>query len=111
MQVKEDKTELVMVTPSQQAGKGDIESVQVGGCDIKPTSSALNRRATSDQHMTLQPHISSLVISSDWQLWKIGQLRKYLTKHVVDKLIHIFISSYLDNGNGLQFCLPDYQIK
>ena len=61
--------------------------------------------------MTLKPHISSLVKSCYWQLRKIGQLLKYLTKDAADKLIHAFISSQLDNSNGLLCGLPDYRIK
>ena len=48
------RARLVMITPSQQAGKVHIELVQVGGCDIKPTSSARNLGATFDQHTTLK---------------------------------------------------------
>ena len=67
LQLNEDKTELVMITPSQQAGKVDIESVQVGGCDIKPASFACNLGATFDQHMTLKPHKCSYVKSCYWE--------------------------------------------
>ena len=42
LQLNEDKTELVTITPYQQEGKVDIESVQVGGCDIKPAISSCN---------------------------------------------------------------------
>ena len=79
--------------------------------DIKPSSSAHNLRATFEQNMTLKPHISSPVKSCYWQLQKIGHLRKYLTKDAADKLIQAFISSRLDNGNGLLYSFPDYQIK
>ena len=60
LQLNENKTDLVMITPSQQAGKIVIESVQVGNCDIKPTSCAHNFGVTLDQHMTIKHHISSL---------------------------------------------------
>ena len=48
---------------SWQEGEVAIESVQVGGCDTKPTSSAHNLGATFDKYMTLKPLISSLVKS------------------------------------------------
>ena len=83
----------------------------MGGCDIKPGSSAHNLGSIFDQHVTLKLHVASLVKSYYWQLHKIGQLHKYLTKDASDKLIHAFISSRLDNGNGLLHGLPDYQNK
>ena len=60
--------------------------------------------------MTLNPHVSSLVRSCNWQLRRIGQIRKFLDKAASEKLIHAFISSRLDNGNALLYGLPDYQI-
>ena len=52
LQLNEDKTELVVITPSRQARKVDIESVQEESCDIKSASSARNLVATFDQRMT-----------------------------------------------------------
>ena len=59
----------------------------------------------------LCPHVNSLVKSCNWQLRKIGFLRKYLTTEPVEKAIHVFISSRLDNGNSLLYGLPDYQLE
>ena len=57
LQLNEAKTELVMNIPSWQADKVDFESVQIGGSDIEPASSAHSLRATCDQQMTPKPHI------------------------------------------------------
>ena len=111
LQLNDDKTELVVITPSRQSGKVQIESVKVGNSDVLPCESARNLGATFDKNMTLQPHVSSLVRSCNWQLRRIGQLRKYVTTEAAEKLIHAFISSQLDNGNSLLFGLPDYQIN
>ena len=64
-----------------------------------------------DEHMTMKPHINSLVKSCNWQLRRLGFIRKYLTTDAAEKAIHAFISSRLDNGNSLLYGLPDYQIK
>ena len=52
-----------MKTAFWQVAKVDIESVKVGNCDIKPTSSAGILGATFKQHITLRPHISFLAKS------------------------------------------------
>lgn len=72
--------------------------------------SLLQWLATFDEHMTLQPHVTSCVKSCNWQLRKVGQIRKFLNQESAERLIHAFISSRLDNGNSLLFGLPDYQI-
>ena len=54
--------------------------------------------------------MSALVKSCNYQLRRIGQIRKYLTQEAAEKLIHAFVSSRLDNGNALLYGLPDYQI-
>ena len=111
LQLNEDKTELIVITPSRQSKKVSVDSVTVGNCEIKPADSAHNLGATFDHHMTLKPHVSSLVKSCYWQLRKIGQIRKFLTKDAAEKLIHAFVSSRLDNGNSLLHGLPDVQTK
>ena len=77
--LNDDKTEFI-VTPSQQPNKVDIDFVQVADCDINTAHSAHNHGATFDDYMTLQPQVSSIVRSCNWELHQIGQIRRYLTK-------------------------------
>ena len=111
LKLNDDKTEFVVITPSRQCGKVTIDSIHVGGCQVQPAISARNLGATFDHRMTLHPHVSSLVKSCNFQLRRLGQIRKYLTNSAAEKLIHAFISSRLDNGNSLLFGLPDYEIN
>ena len=110
LQLNADKTEFILITPSRQSSKVTVDNVSVGNCDVPVASTARNLGATFDCHMTLQPHVSSIVKSCYWQLRRIGQLRKYLNKEAAERIIHAFISSRLDKGNALLFGLPDNQI-
>ena len=110
LQLNADKTELIVITPSRQSSKIDVDSVNVDSCDVLSSPTARNLGATFDQHMTLKPHVSSLVKSCYWQLRKIGQIRKFLTNEAAERVIHAFVSSRLDNGNSLLYGLPDFQI-
>lgn len=110
LQLNEDKTEIVVITPSRHSSKVHIDSMKIGNCDIKPASSARNLGALFDDHMNLRPHVTSIVKSCNYQLRRIGQIRKYLSTDAAEKLIHAFVSSRLDNGNALLYGLPDYQI-
>ena len=97
-----------MITPSRQSHKIKVESVKVGSCEVEPSNKARNLGATFDSNMTLQPHVNAIVKSCNYQLRRIGQLRKYLSPDACEKLIHAFITSRLDNGNSLLYGLPDY---
>lgn len=110
LKLNEDKTEFVVILPTKQSHKVQVQSISIGDCDIEPSKSARNLGATFDSHMNLVPHVSSLVRSCNYQLRRIGKIRKYLTQACCEKLIHAFITSRLDNGNSLLFGLPDYQI-
>ena len=68
LQLNEEKTKLPVITPSRQANKVDVKSVTVGECYVTPSSKACNLGATFDEHMNLQPHVSSIVKSCNWQL-------------------------------------------
>ena len=111
LKLNEDKTEVLIITPSRQSTKVNIPTVKIGNCDIEPTPCARNLGATFDMHMTSEPHVSSIVKSCYWQLRKIGKIRKFLNRDAADKLIHAFVTSRLDNGNSLLHGMPDTQIK
>ena len=110
LQLNQDKTEFLILTPTRHCDKIEKDSIHVGTCDILPASTAKNLGATFDEHMTLRPHISALVKSCNWQLRRIGQIRKFLNREASERLIHAFVTSRLDNGNALLYGLPDYQI-
>ena len=108
LQLNESKTELLIITLSRQSYKIDVKSVKVGNCEVEPANKARNLGATFDSHMTLKPHVSAIVKSCNYQLRRIGLIRKYLSRDASEKLIHAFITSRLDNGNSLLYGLPDY---
>ena len=58
----------------------------------------------------MKSHISSVCKSSYFHLRNIGKIRRYLSKETCEKLMHAFISTRLDNNNGLLYGLPKSQI-
>ncbi len=60
--------------------------------------------------MSLSSHVSSIVRSSSFHIRNIGKIRKYLTPHATEQIVHSFITSRLDMGNALLFGLPQDQI-
>jgi hypothetical protein len=111
LQLNADKTELLVITPSRLSDKVQVDSIRVGDCDVSATDKARNLGAMFDHHLTLHQHVSSIVKSCNWQLRRVGQIRKFLTNSTAEKVIHAFVSSRLDNGNSLLYGLPEYQIE
>ena len=111
LKLNEDKTELLIIRPAKLSHKVTIDSIKIGDCIVQSSSIAKNLGATFDQTMSLDPHITSLVRTCNFQLRSIGQARKYLTTAATEKVIHAFISSRLDCGNSLLKGLPDYQLQ
>ena len=58
LKLNDEKTKLIVITPSRQSDKIDIQSVKVGDAAIYPSSAAHNLSATFDKRMSLQPHMS-----------------------------------------------------
>ena len=111
LQLNADKTELLVITPSRLSDKVQVDSICVGDCDVSASEKARNLGAMFDHHLTLHQHVSSIVKSCNWQLQRVGQIRKFLTNSAAEKVIHAFVSSRLDNGNSLLYGLPEYQIE
>ena len=64
-----------------------------------------------DNHLSMKAHVNRMCRTSNFQLWKIGQLRKFLDRPTTERLIHAFISSRLDYCNSLLYGLPETEIS
>ena len=88
LMINDDKTELILKGTRQQLGKiNDVCNISVVDCDIYPS-----------------PCFRNL------DLHNIRRIKKYLSRDSLLTLIHAFITSRLDYGNGLVYGLPNSQI-
>ena len=82
----------------------NIQPLVVGSAHISPSDTVKNLSAIFDTAMTLESQISKYVKSANYNsLRNIRAVRNYLTPHATEQLTHVFVSSYLDNGNSLFF--------
>ena len=56
-------------------------------------------------------HINSVCRSASYAIHRIGKLRRYLDAGSTEKLVHAFISSRLENCNGILYGLPDKHLN
>ena len=59
--------------------------------------------------MSMSVHIGKTCSKALYGLYKIRQIRKFLSPESTKTLIHAFVTSYLDYCNSLLFGIPKYQ--
>ena len=112
LKLNDSKTEYILVgSKFTLSSFGDTNSIMVGDDSITATSSVKNIGAVIDDKLHMLPHINNICKSCYLHLRHISQIRKYLTDEATTTLVHAFITSKLDNLNGLLFGLPEYVIN
>ena len=105
------KTEFLTVGTYQQLRKVYINSVRVGDVDIIPVKSVRNSGAWFDENMSRDGHVGRVCSKTFRTLYKIRQIRKFLSIESTKILVHAFVTSYLDCSNALFVGIPQYQIQ
>ena len=59
--------------------------------------------------MTMSVHIGKTCSKAFYGLYKIRQIRKFLSPESTKTLVHAFVTSHLDYCNSLLFGIPKYQ--
>ena len=111
LKLNEDKTELIVISPTRQKHKVSIDSLTIGGCNVTSSHEVRNLGVILDDQMIMKKQIGSIVKKCHFQLREIGKIRQYLSSDAATNLIHAFITSRLDYGNSLLFGLPDVDIR
>ena len=110
LKINDDKTEIIILTPSTATNKVQIPSVQVGNSTIAPVPVVRNLGSMFDEHMTMNEHVKRVCSGSYLHLRNIAAIRHSLTDEAAAQLIHAFVTSRLDSCNSLLYGLPDCAI-
>ena len=106
LQLNDSKTEVLFIRSKYDRSPIALDSINIGLCSVKPTTSVRNIGVTFDNTFSFQQHISNTSRSILFYLRKIGHIRRYLTTKSCQTLVHAVLSSKLDYGNSLLFGLP-----
>lgn len=107
--LNDTKTEFLIIGSRQQLSKVTINSVRVGDSDIEPVDSIKNLGSWFDKNMSMDIHIGKTCRKAFFSLYKIRQIRKFLTVESTKTLVHAIVTCHLDYCNSLLFGLPKYQ--
>ena len=64
-----------------------------------------------DKNLLMVDHINKVCQCASLSLYRIGEIRQYLDENMTVKLVHAFISCYLDYCNSLFYNLSDTQLN
>ena len=107
--LNDSKTEVVHIsskfvkTPSFPKITFDLTEVEVSRV-------ARNLGVIFDESMDMKDHVKSIIRAATFAIYRIGQLRRYLDKRSVERLVHAFVSSCLDSCNAMLYGLQDNEI-
>jgi hypothetical protein len=107
----DDKTEFIIIGTKAQLKKVKISTIKIGNTNISSSTSVRNIGALFDNIFSLVPHINQTCRAARFHLRNLGKIRKYMDYESTTMLIHAFITSRLDNLNGLLHGLPSNQIS
>ena len=108
---KDSKTEFLVIGTPQQLSKINIEAVNVGGVQIKPVDSIRNLGSWFDKHMSMSGHVGKMCSKAFRGLYKIRQIRKFLSTNTTKTLIRAFVTSHVDYCNAVLAGIPQYQVQ
>ena len=110
LKLNQDKTELVLIS-SKFRCRHSLEFIQVVDEKIQLKHSARNLGVIIDQCLDLTDHVNKICVACQYHLRNKAKIRKYLSEHTSQILVHAFIGSKLDNYNSLLYGLPKHLLN
>ena len=111
LKMNASKTEFILIGSRQQLAKCTVDKVCVEGTFIDRAESIKYLGVQLDRSLTLKDHIKKKCKIAMWQLRRIRQMRKMLTKEACETLICGLVLSHLDFGNALYIGLPKCDLR
>lgn len=95
------KTEIIVVGPKSQRCKISDYMLNIDGISIASSAIIKNLGVTLDPDLALDTHIKNISRVAFYHLRNISKIRKMLSLHDAEKLVHAFVTSRLDYCNAL----------
>ena len=110
LKLNESKTEFMIIGTSRQISKLDVTSIRVGNSVVTPSNTVRNLGVWFDTTLSMETQVSKVCKAAFFMLYNLRHIRKYLDQKSAETLVHAYIISKLDYGNGLLLGLPESQI-
>ena len=103
LHLNDDKTEFLAVCAPWLRTGVTVSSLTVGSSHIAASSAARNSGVIMNQALNTVTHVQRLCQTAMTHLMNIADIRRCLSHDVAEKLIHAFVTSWLNYSNGLLF--------
>ena len=110
MKINVPKTCVLFTYPDTAKIQPNQLQLLVGDQHITPSSSVRNLGVIIDSTISLEQHVSSLCKRGFFQLRRIANVRKYLDRDAIIRLVTALVFAVVDNNNSLLYGLPAKQL-
>lgn len=109
--LNESKTECIVFGKTHLVQQADIQRINIGTAEIRPSKSVRNLGVTLDSEMSFHEHISKLSSCCYYQLNRAWRIRRYLTIDAAATLMIATVISRLDYCNSILVNTTKKEIK
>jgi len=107
-----DKTEVMLLSTPHMSHKITCPSTMtVGDATVTFSSSVVNLGVTLDHHLDMKDHVRNVIRAANYELRRIGSIRRFLTTQAAATLVSAFILSRLDYCNSILYGSHEYLIE
>ena len=111
LKINPTKTESMYIASRWQIKKCVEKSIRVGADRVDRTAKVKLLGVWLDEHLSFEHHIMQKCKNAMLSIYKIRNLRRYLSLDACQVLIHSLVFSYLDYCNSLLYGLPECVVR
>ena len=111
LKMNESKTEFIVFGSRQQLMKSTITSLNVNNVQVEVSESIKYIGVYLDKNLNFKKHITAKCKVASFNLFRIRNIRKYLTQEACTALVLGLVVVHLDYANGLFAGLPEVDIR
>ena len=111
LKLNDSKTEFIVFGSRQQLLKLNLNSIDVNGCTVHSTSMVKYLGSWLDERLSFKFHIARKCQSAMSNLFKVRNIRNFLTRDACVTVVLGLVISHLDYNNALLYGLPDTDIN
>ena len=109
--MNDDKTEFIIFGTPSQLRKVTSASIRVSKHTIQAETSVRNIVAIFDRNMKMDVHLNKTTQIAWYHLYIISMIRQYLSKEQTQSVIHVYVTSHLDQNNSLLSGVTDMHLQ
>ncbi len=96
LKLNQSKTELLLITSEPIYKQFVCPTISICDTLIKPSEVVKMIGVLLDKHITMEQHVTSVCRAAHYDLYNIGNIRRFLAQPSTEQLVHAFITLKVD---------------